>query len=335
VMFSDTPLNFPAWDTELYSLNKFKLVTKSTKCEIKYNGPLISALEITHELSSASKMVTVISLEGLNELTERSALKFKCSVKWDEIYKFLKVQFPVTISNDFASYETQFGITKRPTHFNTSWDTAKFECCMHKFVDFSDYNYGVSIINNNKYGGSVHGNIMTLSLLRAPKYPDEKADIGTHEFEYEILPHVGPLGKETVRAGWEFNERMPSALYVAADKRDALSDLESLVTICGDDSIILSNIKRGEDDSDVSYENGLMQNLPKKFEGSQTIVLRLYESLGGYSKASIQIGVPVMQVFKTNLLEEEKEKVEASSDGKFHFELKAFEIATFKVILRK
>lgn len=335
VMFSDTPLNFPAWDTELYSLNKFKLVTKSTKCEIKYNGPLISALEITHELSSASKMVTVISLEGLNELTERSALKFKCSVKWDEIYKFLKVQFPVTISNDFASYETQFGITKRPTHFNTSWDTAKFECCMHKFVDFSDYNYGVSIINNNKYGGSVHGNIMTLSLLRAPKYPDEKADIGTHEFEYEILPHVGPLGKETVRAGWEFNERMPSALYVAADKRDALSDLESLVTICGDDSIILSNIKRGEDDSDVSYENGLMQNLPKKFEGSQTIVLRLYESLGGYSKASIQIGVPVMQVFKTNLLEEEKEKVEASSDGKFHFELKAFEIATFKVILGK
>lgn len=334
VMFSDTPLNFPAWDTELYSLNKFRYIKKSTKCKIKLSGPLVSSLEIEHRLSENSKIRTVISLSGINDLSEASMVKFKCDVKWNEDYEFLKVQFPVNISADFASYETQFGITKRPTHFNTSWDVAKFECCMHKFVDFSDYNYGVSIINNNKYGGSVHGNIMTLSLLRAPKYPDEKADIGHHLFEYAILPHSGPLSATTVRAGWEFNERMPSELFASAEKKNELFALDSLVTISGDEGIILSNVKRGEDDDDVNYKDGLISSLPKKYVGSQTLVLRVYESLGGTSKATITIGTDVKKVVKTNLLEEEKEDVEMSSPGRFTFELRAFEIATFKVVLK-
>lgn len=333
IMVSDTPLNFPAWDTELYSLNKFKYVGNSTKCSIKFNGPLISALEIEHELSSTSKITTIISLNGLNDLSEKSSLKFNCKVSWNETYQFLKVQFPVNISSDFASYETQFGITKRPTHFNTSWDVAKFECCMHKFVDFSDYNYGVSLINNNKYGGNVHGNIITLSLLRAPKYPDEKADIGDHEFSYEILPHLGPLGSTTVRAGWEFNERMPPELYASTDKKDSLNELDDFVKITGDEGVILSNVKRGEDDDDVDYKGGLMNNLPKKYIGSQSIVLRVYESLGGISKASIKLGVEVKAVYKTNLLEEEKQELKVSSSNVFSFELRAFEIATFKVIL--
>lgn len=333
VMFSDTPLNFPAWDTELFSLNKFKYVSKSIRCSIKHSGPLVSALEVEHTLSPTSKITTVISLDGLNDLSETSSVKFKCNVSWNENYQFLKVQFPVNISSEFASYETQFGITRRPTHFNTSWDVAKFECCMHKFVDFSDYNYGVSIVNNNKYGGSVHGNIITLSLLRAPKYPDEKADIGDHSFEYAIVPHSGPLGAATVRAGWEFNERMPSELYVATDKKDSLSTLENFITITGDEGVILSNVKRGEDDFDVDYNGGLMDQLPKKYVGSQTVVLRVYESLGGVSGASIKLGVPVQSVFKTNLLEEEKEELKVTSSGEFTFKLRAFEIATFKVIL--
>lgn len=332
-MFSDTPLNFPAWDTELYSLNKFEFIEKSTKCEIKYNGPLVSALEIEHKLSDNSKIISVISLNGLNELSDKSSVKFKCKVKWNETYKFLKVQFPVNISNDFASYETQFGITKRPTHFNTTWDVAKFECCMHKFVDYSDFNYGISIINNNKYGGSVQGNTMTLSLLRAPKYPDEKADIGDHTFEYEILPHNGPLSVETIHSGWEFNERMPNALYISSEKRKLLENLNSLVNISGDENIILSNIKRGEDDFDVDYKNGLMDKLPKKFEGYQTVVLRVYESLGGISNSTIKIGLPIKKVFKTNLLEEEKEEIEINEPNEFSFQLRSFEIATFKVVL--
>lgn len=336
VMYSDTPLNYPAWDTELFSLEKFKLVGDSSSAKVKYSGPLVSSIEIKHKLSDTSEITTVISLEGLNSLETPSALKFDCHVNWHEDYKFLKVQFPVTIISETASYETQFGITKRPTHFNTSWDVAKFEVCMHKFMDFSDFNYGVSVINNNKYGGSIHGSLMTLSLLRAPKYPDEKADLGEHHFSYAILPHAGPLGVETVRAGWEFNERMPSELYVAKEDVKNLSKLDTLVDIAGDDNIVLSYVKRGEDDSDVDYEGGLMTNLPKKYAGSQTVVLRFYEALGGKGRATVELSpkLKIKQVMKVNLLEEEMEEIELKGTNGFCAALDAFEISTYKVILK-
>ncbi|ODV86597.1 glycoside hydrolase family 38 protein [[Candida] arabinofermentans NRRL YB-2248] len=335
VMFADTPLNFPAWDTELFSLGKYKNIDSATNIEIIENGPLLSALKVVHKLSATSEITTTISLEGLNDLSQKSMLKFDCHVEWHEIYKFLKVQFPVTINSETANYETQFGITKRPTHFNTSWDVAKFEVCSHKFMDYSDFNYGVTILNNNKYGGSVHGNTMTLSLLRAPKYPDGNADMGSHDFSYALMPHQGNLGVESVRAGWEFNDRIPG-VYLQK-KKIASSKSEELVSIVGDANLMLSNVKRGEDDDTAIDSDGMqLDDLPKKFKGHKTLVLRVYESLGGFSKATIKIGQPVKQVFKTNLLEEEKEEVKLL-DGKNGFEIvsRGFEISTYKVILDK
>lgn len=336
VMYSDTPLNFPAWDTELFSLEKFKLVGNSTSAKIKYSGPLVSSIEIKHKLSDSSDITTIISLEGINSLETPSSLKFDCHVNWNEDYKFLKVQFPVSIISETASYETQFGITKRATHFNTSWDVAKFEVCLHKFMDFSDFNYGVSILNNNKYGGSIHGSLMTLSLLRAPKYPDEKADLGEHHFSYAILPHNGPLGVETIKQGWEFNERMPSELYISKDETEILSKLDNLIDVKGDDNVILSYIKRGEDDSDVNYDGGLMTNLPKKYIGSQSIVIRFYESLGGKGKTHIKLSpdLNIKQVIKVNLLEEEIVEIDLKGGDGFIANLEAFEISTYKIVLK-
>ena len=99
-------------------------------------------------------------------------------VEWRETMKFLKVEFPVDIMNTEASYETQYGVIRRPTHYNTSWDMAKFEVCSHKWADLSENGYGVSILNDSKYGFATSGNMMRLSLLRAPKAPDAHADMG-------------------------------------------------------------------------------------------------------------------------------------------------------------
>ena len=88
-----------------------------------------------------------------------------------------------------ASYESQFGIVKRPTHYNTSWDHAKFEVVCHKWADLSEFGYGVSILNDSKYGFATLGNVMRLSLLRSAKAPDEHADMGRHIIRYALLPH--------------------------------------------------------------------------------------------------------------------------------------------------
>ena len=111
--------------------------------------------------------------------SDNNFIKFSSTVNWHETYKFLKVQFPTTITTALqANYETQFGITNRSTHWNTTWDIAKFEVAHHKFMDLSEFNYGVSILNNSKYGGAIHGNLIRLSLLRSAKAPDNKADMG-------------------------------------------------------------------------------------------------------------------------------------------------------------
>ncbi|EGV61490.1 hypothetical protein CANTEDRAFT_108253 [Yamadazyma tenuis ATCC 10573] len=327
LLFDDEPLTYPAWDTELYSLEKFKFL-KGGKVTKVVNHSLKSSLFVRHEISDQSYIETEISIEGLisSSSSSNNYIKFKCNVEWHETYKFLKVQFPTTIyTAQEASYETQFGITKRATHFNTSWDVAKFEVCHHKFMDLSEYNYGVSVFNNSKYGASIHGNLMRLSLLRSPKAPDNIADMGHHEFEYAIFPHKGSLGPETVKLAYNFNYKLDK-LY--KDK----GAISNSVKFVGDDSIILSHIKRSEDDEDVSLE----KNIPIKNKGHKSFIVRVYESLGGSSSGEIVIDPSlfgVEKVIRVNGIEDELEDVD-SKDGKFKVELRGFEIASFKVVLK-
>lgn len=336
VIFDDEPLSFPAWDTELYSLRKFWYLEKASSVEILEDGPLRSSLKVKHSISKNSFISTVISLDGLNSLSEKSMLQFQCEVDWHESYKFLKVEFPVSINQDTASYETQFGITKRPTHFNTSWDTAKFEVCQHRFADYSDFNYGVSIINDSKYGMAIHGNLMRLSLLRAPKSPDRTADMDTHYFEYAILPHKGPLGAETVKAAIEFNDRLarPSTMKGLVDDLSVPTGgpLGNFVLWKGDQNVIVSNVKRGEDDSSLENE---MEKIEKKH--TKSVIVRVYESLGGISKGILSLDkeFSVKSIYKCNALEERLEEPEMAKTSKnsIHITLRGFEVASYCFVI--
>lgn len=205
-----------------------------------------------------------------------------------------------------------------------SWDMAKFEVCCHKWADLSEYGYGVSILNDSKYGFATSGNMMRLSLLRAPKAPDAHADMGRHHIRYAILPHEGPLDWRTVRAGYNFNNPLILQPAPAHDINDALES----ITISDSPSLILDAIKRGEDDEDVS--RGGLPVRPGK-----SIILRIYESLGGKSRGTIWSRYPVKDIWKCNVLEDDEEKLEVRRDGSVNadVELRAFEIATYRLQL--
>ena len=111
----------------------------------------------------------------------------------EEEDKLLKGAFPVNVNWTRATYEIQFGSVERPTHQNTSWDMAQFEVCAQKWIDLSEGDHGVALLNDCKYGHDVKGNTMRLSLLRAPKAPDPQCDMGRHRFTYVLMPHFGPL----------------------------------------------------------------------------------------------------------------------------------------------
>lgn len=199
---------------------------------------------------------------------------------------------------------------------------AKFEVCCHKFADLSENGYGVSILNDSKYGFATCGNMMRLSLLRAPKAPDAHADMGRHHIRWAILPHQGALGSTTVRTAFNFNNPL-KVCKASADVQ--ASAFECPIKLTGDPSLILDTIKRGEDDEDVS------RGELRKRKG-QSVILRIYDSLGGTSKGTIETTLDVKRVWKTNVLEDDGEEIKIEG-GKFDITLKPFEVGTFRLQL--
>jgi alpha-mannosidase len=186
VIYDDKPLYWQAWDVEVYHLDSRKEL-KSSNTSIVENGPHRVSLVSETKISEQSWVKTTISLSAAYEHAP-GYIEISSEVEWHETMKFLKVEFPVDITNSEASYETQFGIIRRPTHYNTTWDMAKFEVICHKWADVSEATYGVSILNDSKYGFATSGNVMRLSLLRAPKAPDAHADMGKiFAFAFENL----------------------------------------------------------------------------------------------------------------------------------------------------
>ncbi|KAG9249452.1 alpha-mannosidase [Emericellopsis atlantica] len=322
VIFNDMPVYWQAWDAEVYHLDTREELnnTKTTIHEDKgYRASLVTE---TH-ISEHSSVRTTISLSAALSDDQPSLIECEADVDWHETMKFLKVEFPVQVRNTEASYETQYGVIKRPTHYNTSWDMAKFEVCCHKFADLSEHNYGVSILNDSKYGFATVGNVMRLSLLRSPKAPDGNADMGRHRIRWAIMPHSGGLGAETVRTAFNFNH--PMRLLGPAGSGSVGALAKAPVTLTGDDNLVLDWVKRGEDDQDVSLDD-----LPKR--KGKSVVVRVYDAVGGLSRGTIETTLPVAKVFKTNILEDVLEEIVVDS-GRFQITLHPFEVATYRLKL--
>jgi alpha-mannosidase len=195
---------------------------------------------------------------------------------------------------------------------------AKFEVCCHKWADLSEHDFGVSIINDSKYGFATCGNLMRLSLLRSPKAPDANADMGRHHIRYAILPHSGSLSQTTIKTAFNFNNPMR---LLSSDSKVVKS--LSPIRLTGSPSLVLDGVKRGEDDEGIS-----ITDLPTR--SGRSVIVRIYDSLGGTSNGTIETTWPVQQVWKCNILEDDEEEYEII-DGKVDITLRSFEVATFRL----
>ncbi|RXG58013.1 Alpha-mannosidase [Armadillidium vulgare] len=208
-IYDDVPLFWDAWDIMDYH-TETRIVLNSKEnakmeiiqpMQILVNGVLKTTLQYSFKISSLSFIKQKISLSAVDPF-----LSFETEVEWHELHKLLKVEFETGILSRNASYDIQFGHVERPTHKNTSWDSAKFEVCGHKWANISEYGCGLSILNDCKYGWSCNGGTLALSLLRAPKAPDDQCDMGTHFFKYAVLPHTGSLQESpTMKSAYEYN----------------------------------------------------------------------------------------------------------------------------------
>jgi len=209
-------------------------------------------------------------------------LRITTNVDWHERQKLLKLAFPVDVAADRSASETQFGHVFRPTHTNTSWETAKFEICAHRWIQVAEPGFGVAVANDSTYGHDVTSHprpgggtftTIRLSLLRAPLYPDPDADQGPHTFEVSVTPGDGIAG--ALRAGYELN--LPIRTVRGA------RPVTPLVTV-SDSAVVVEAVKLAED-------------------RSGDVIVRLYESLGRRVGVTVTAGFDAAGITVTDLLE--------------------------------
>ncbi|KAJ1181489.1 hypothetical protein NDU88_006696 [Pleurodeles waltl] len=275
VIFDDVPLYWDAWDVMDYHLEtRTSITTILSPLEIVCTGGLRGSVKFSVQISNKSLIRQELILDA-----ECPFVRCQTEVDWNESHKFLKVQFPVKVRSTNATYEIQFGHLQRPTHWNTSWDWARFEVWGHRWMDLSEHGFGVALLNDCKYGCSVQGNTLSLSLLRAPKLPDATADMGLHQFSYAVMPHVGSFQEAGVIQN-AYNMNFPLLTKASASAEQKTWSAFSVQS----PSIVLETIKQAEDRLDA-------------------LVIRLYESYGSTVDTWASTSLPVKEFILCDLLE--------------------------------
>ncbi len=310
IAFEDRPMKFDAWDIDIYYEEKPYPVRAITSMRVIENGPVRATIEIVRPFLS-SRISQRISLWRTSP-----RIDFATEIDWHEHQILLKSAFPVAINATRATYEIQFGSVERPTHRNTSWDLARFEVCAHRWADLSEGGYGVSLLNDCKYGYDIHNNIMRLTLLKSGVYPDSTADQGLHRFTYSLLPHTGDWrDAQTVRHAYELNVPVLSVEgegeHLSSQPSTSPSPAISFLrTDC--DHIVVETVKPAEDG------NGL--------------IVRLYEAHNQRGRASLFFATPITSATECNLLEDPVTEA-IYHENTLTFSVRPFEIKTFRVHL--
>jgi alpha-mannosidase len=231
-------------------------------------------------------------------------IAFETTVDWDECHRMLRVSFPVSINSSDAYYDVAFGNIARPNHLTTSFDEAKFEVCAHKWGDISEGNYGVALLNDCKYGYSITNSNIELSLLRSADFPSPARDKGRHTFTYFLYPHRGNIACARVaQYGYEVNVPLLAVFGAAKSERGAC-------IIPSGDSMVVDTVKRAE--------NG------------DGFIVRVYETYNMTIPASLAFSFPVENAEECNLLEEKNKDIVVQNNA-IDFNLKPFEIRTFRI----
>ena len=298
-MFEDKPIDNDAWDIDIFYQEKMREITELTKFEVTECGPLRMKLHMEWRYMSSAVAQDMILY------SDSRRIDFKTTVDYHEQHQLLKAAFPVDVRSTYGTYDVQYGNVRRPNHWNTSWDQARFESVAHRWADLSERNYGVSLLNDCKYGHDIKDNIMRISLLKAATYPDHLQDQGMHEFTYALLPHGGDFVEgNVVQEAYALNDPMLVSAGAAA------LDFESFAAF-DNDQIELDAVKKSED--------------------GKYIVIRFHEFAGSAQKVTVTPGFAYKSWTECDL--RERPLGEVMEDKAIKLSLHAYEIKTILVEL--
>ncbi|MFW6251651.1 MAG: alpha-mannosidase [Halanaerobium sp.] len=314
--FVDKPPRYDAWEIEAdFEDKEIENELKLEKLIIKENNFEKKAFLYWKFRNSTIKTEIIL-------YNNKKRIDFSCDLDWQEREILVKTAFPVDILSDQASYEIAFGQIKRPTTANTDYEKAQFEVPAHRWANLSESGFGVSLLNDSKYGYDIKNNLMRLTLLKSSNYPDPTADSGKHQFTYSLYSHRGVLNSSnTLKEAENINERL-SYYKLSSFSTEQLN--QETHTIFKSALAIKSGNSR--------------LSAFKKSEKDRAVVIRLYEPYGGRDKVKIKLSnfFKIKKVEEVNLLENPVENKDnlGFDENVINIEMQRFEIKTLKIYLK-
>lgn len=300
-MFEDKPMAHEAWDIDIFYQEKMREVKDLQSVELIEDGNIKAIIRFKYKY-----MNTTIS-QDMIVYANSNRIDFKTNVDWREKKQLLKVAFVVDIRSTMATYDVQFGNVKRPTHWNTSWDRARFESVAQQWVDLSERNYGVSLLNNCKYGHDIKDNVMRLTLLKSATHPDPVQDQGEQNFTYSLLPHSGDfIDGNTVKHAYELNQPLKSI------KGMLKSEVKKQLFKFNDANILVDAIKKAEDED--------------------MIIIRFHDYSGSRQNVSIDSDYEITGWMETNLMEKPIENLR--NENSINVVVNPYEIKTLMIQMK-
>jgi alpha-mannosidase len=273
-------------------------------------GAVQSRLQVVRQLGESEFCQDYILSAGV------PLLKIATTVHWQESHVLVKAAFPLNIEADFATYEIPCGAIRRPTNPQTPAEKAKWEVPALRWADLTgetnEFVYGVSLLNDCKYGYDSQANQLRLTLLRSPNWPNPEADRGFHEFTYALYPHAGSWeSAHTVKRGYEFNIPLQVIVNPHCSNNSEFSNTDKMSFLdLSADNLILMAFKQAEDDS-------------------QQLILRCYECQGDTAELFLQSDIGLNLEDTVDLLE--RSTTNEFSSGQQIFSFQPWKIASFQI----
>ena len=306
VSYEDRPHNYDAWDVNNYYTEKSWDIDQVSAMEVVENGPVRACVKVERKYLDSTITQFIYLYHDIPRIDIKNV------IDWKEHQIFVKDYFPIDVHTNEATFDIQYGNVKRDTHDNTSWDFAKFEVCHHKWMDVSEDGYGVSMLNDCKYGVGVRNGVIGMSMLKSAIHPNPEADKELHEFTYSIYPHQGGWREAgTVKQAYQINN--PLTYSWKENEGGTLAPEYSLVSSDKDNAVI---------------------EVVKKAEDSDAVIVRLYECYNRRTPVTLIFGKELTSVVECNMMEEGADPVEFTGN-QATFEMKPYEIKTLKVTFLK
>lgn len=302
---------WPAWEILKKTLDREPVsITDDVKLTLVEDGELRKSLCIEKKHGESVFRQYVRLYEG----TRASRIDFYNEIDWRSTNALLKAEFPLAVSNPNATYDLSLGSVQRGNNTVTA-----YEVYGHYWADLTDRkgDYGVSIMNNGKYGwDKPSDNTLRLTLLHTPKtnkgytYQDRQ-DFGYHTFTYSLLPHQGELNKaEVVSKAEVLNQRLKA---FQTDKHKGEMGRTFSMVSSDNPNVIIKALKKAVD--------------------SDEYVVRVYDVAGqGIQSARLTFAGKLASVVETDGTEKEIAKADFSNNT-FDVKVNPFSLKTYKIRL--